>query len=98
MTYKVLVDDNFHYMDESERYAAGEFATLDEALAVARKIVDEWLASAYTPGMTADALMASYAMFGDDPFIVSREASGILFSARDYARQRVAELCAGGKG
>ena len=29
MTYKVFVDDNFHYMDESERYALGEYATLE---------------------------------------------------------------------
>jgi hypothetical protein len=26
MTYTVLVDDNFNYMDESERYTLGEFA------------------------------------------------------------------------
>ena len=93
VTFKVLVDDNFHYMDESERYAAGEFATLDEAIAAAQRIVDEYLASAYKPGMTEDELLASYAMFGDDPFIVTAEVSGIPFRARDYARQRVAEMC-----
>jgi hypothetical protein len=27
--YRVMVDDNFHYMDESERYTLGEFKTLD---------------------------------------------------------------------
>ena len=93
MTFKVLVDDNYHYMDESERYAAGEFATLAEAIAAAQKIVDEYLLSAYQPGMTEDELGASYAMFGDDPFIVSEELRGVPFSARDYARQRVAEMC-----
>ena len=94
MAFKVLVDDNYHYMDESERYAAGEFATLAEAIAVAQKIVDDYLLSAYHPGMTEDELGASYTMFGDDPFIVSEEVSGVPFSARDYARRRVAEMCA----
>ena len=93
MSFKVLVDDNYHHGDESERYSAGEFATLAEAVAVAQKIVDEYLASAYEPGMTADALMTTYVMFGDDPFIVTAEVPGIPFRARDYARQRVTEMC-----
>ena len=91
MTFKVLVDDNFHYMDESERHAAGEFATLAEAIAAAQSIVDEYLASAFTIGMTSDELMASYAMFGDDPFIVGNEVSGVPFSGREYARQRAVD-------
>ena len=95
MPFKVLVDDNFHYADESERHAAGEFATLPEAIAAARSIVDEYLASAFTIGMTADELMASYAMFGDDPFIVGSEVSGVPFSGREYARHRAVEMCAG---
>ena len=95
MAFKVLVDDNFHYMDESERHAAGEFATLPEAIAAAQKIVDEYLASAFTIGMTADELIASYAMFGDDPFIVGSEVRSVPFSGREYARQRAVEMCAG---
>lgn len=27
MTYKVFVDDNYHYMDKDKRYTHGEFAT-----------------------------------------------------------------------
>ena len=86
MTFKVLVDDNFHYMDDSERYVAGEFATLAEALATAQKIVDEYLSSAFRPGIGAQELGESYLMFGEDPFIVSAEATGVAFSAREYAR------------
>ena len=93
MPFKVMVDDNFHYMDESERYSAGEFATLDEALAVAKGIVDEFLISAYEPGISADELMSGYVMFGEDPFIVTAEVPGVVFSARDYARERVADMC-----
>jgi hypothetical protein len=93
MTFRVMVDDNYHYMDETERYQHGEFATLDAAIAAARKIVDEYLQSAYTPGMSADALIASYCQFGEDPFISGPEVKGVVFSARDYARVRCPEIC-----
>ena len=96
MTYKVFIDDNFHYMDESERYALGEFPTLAAAIEASEKIVDEYLVSAYTPGLTAQELAASYAAFGEDPFIVdtSGPATGVLFSARSYASRRAEALCA----
>jgi hypothetical protein len=31
MGYQVLIDDNFHYRDESERVKHGVFVTRDEA-------------------------------------------------------------------
>ena len=40
-SYEVFVDDNFHYMDEEERYSAAVFPTYGEALAHAKRIVDE---------------------------------------------------------
>ncbi len=92
MTYTVYVDDNFHYMDESERYNLGEFATAEAAVAAAKKVVDEYLASAYERGMTAEELNRTYLLFGDDPYIVPREP-GTEFSARDYARERCDEMC-----
>lgn len=94
MTYTVLVDDNFHYMDESHRYAHGEYETKDEAIAAAKSIVDAFLADAYEPGMPTDKLIATYVLFGDDPFI-SCDEPGVLFSARTYARERCAEICEG---
>ena len=42
-TYTVFVDDNFHYMDESERYKLGEFADCASAVAACKQIVDEFL-------------------------------------------------------
>jgi hypothetical protein len=95
MGYKVLVDDNFHYMDESERYELGVFPSLEAAIEASKQIVDEYLRSAHQPGMTTEALLTSYLFFGDDPYIVTTagEATGVLFSARDYARQRCEELC-----
>jgi hypothetical protein len=94
MTNKVGVDDNFHYMDESERYVLGEFLTLDAAVEASRKIVDEYLLSAYQPGVTAEALFSSYTSFGEDPFIVaSTTEENVLFSAWDYAKRLCDEMC-----
>lgn len=95
LPFTVLVDDNYHAMDESARYTLGHYPTLVDATQAARTIVDEFLASAYTAGMTAADLMANYVMFGEDPFIVSRDPAfgGVLFSAREYARWKSDVMC-----
>ena len=90
--YEVYVDDNFHYMDESERYKLGTFETCQEAIAACMKKVDESLEEAYEKGMSFDKLIESYVMFGEDPFIISKDKT-CFFSGRDYARKRAAELC-----
>ena len=97
MTYRLLVDDNFHYMGQSERYDSGRFATLEQAIAAAKSIVDSYLSDAHVPGMTADELFRSYTSFGEDPFVVAEGGarSDVLFSAWDYARQSCLEICAG---
>lgn len=91
MNYTVHVDDNFHYMDKDERYTYGKFETLESAIEACRKIVDEYLNAAYTPGMSAFDLFTSYTSFGDDPWISGAEEKP--FSAWDYARQRCNEIC-----
>ena len=92
--FVVRVWDNFHYMDEDERYELGSFATLEAAIQAAKAVVDDYLthARAEKPGITESELYASYTMFGEDPFIVGEGLSGVPFSARDYARKRCAEL------
>lgn len=92
MTYRVLIDDNFHYMDEKERTTFGDFESLAEAIAACKKIVDDCLNGDYKPGMTAEALYSNYTMFGDDPWISGGD--GAPFSAWDYAQERCAEICA----
>ncbi len=54
--YKVLVDDNFHFMEEDERYQHGVFPTAEEAIAVCQRIVDSDLDKLLKPGMTASEL------------------------------------------
>jgi len=89
--YTVYVDDNFHYMDESERYKHGEFDDCASAIAACKQIVDEFLKENRSKG---DELLATYLMFGDDPFILTDDPD-CKFSARDYARERVPELAKG---
>ena len=89
--YTVYVDDNYHYMDESERYKHGDFEDCGAAIAACRKIVDEFL----LPNRgQCDDLLATYLMFGDDPFILTDDPD-CKFSARDYARERVRALAEG---
>ena len=96
MTYRVLVDDNFHYMDEDERYEHGTYPTLEAATAAAQAIVDDFLLASRQPGMSAGELFDMYTAFGEDPFIITPDQQGrVLFSAWDYARRRCEELCAG---
>jgi hypothetical protein len=96
VTYTVKIDDSFHYMDEGERVEHGVFASLEEAVAAAKRIVDEFLIEHYEPGMSADELYRYYTAFGDDPFIIEREP-GVPFSAWTYAKARSQQLAAGGE-
>ncbi len=90
--YQVYVDDNFHFMDENERYRLGEFETCEEATAACKKIVDEFMEKGYKEGMSFEELYGGYTGFGEDPFIVSDDKS-CFFSAWEYAKKRSAELC-----
>lgn len=89
--YKVMVDDNFHYMDESERYLSGIYATPEEAIQKCKIIVDEYLMSALKPDISVEELYRSYAGFGEDPWIDSGDGVN-HFSAWEYASLRAKEL------
>jgi hypothetical protein len=91
-TYTVYVDDNFHYMDDGERYTLGEFADCQSACAACRGIVDTFLAGA-DHDCTARQLYGKYMAFGEDPWIGSADPE-CRFSAWKYAEQRCAELAA----
>ncbi|HEX8737338.1 MAG TPA: hypothetical protein VF721_18540 [Pyrinomonadaceae bacterium] len=91
-SYQVFIDDNYHYMDESERYKHGDFASFEEALAACKAIVDDCLQGSYEKGMTAGQLYVVYTGFGEDPFIVG-EPAPFRFSAWDYAKERCSQIC-----
>lgn len=87
-SYKVLIDDNYHFIDESERITHGSFDSPAEGVAACQAIVDEFLIDAFKPGMTAAALYEVYKGFGDDPFVVPTDPMPGAFSARGYAKGR----------
>jgi hypothetical protein len=92
--YAVWIDDNFHHMDEEERYQDGEFDNCESAIARCKEIVDEFLLSFYKTGMSARELWELYTGFGDDTFIVTRDRD-CSFSGWNYARERCEEICGG---
>ena len=75
MKYIVMVDDNFHLTDESERYKAGEFDTYEQAESLCREIVRKSLKeSGYD--------LEGWKNYGDSPFII-----GGKFIASSYAEE-----------
>jgi hypothetical protein len=78
--YKVMVDDNFHYMEEDERDEVGTFPTIEEAITACKQIVDNsprHLAKGKT--YTPDELYDYYVSFGSDPSAAAdcrRDATG----------------------
>ena len=93
--YQIFIDDNFHYMDEDERIAGDVYATAEDAIAAAKKIVDKSLRHEYRhhPGLSAEELWDYYTDFGDDPFIRSDPHDpDSRFSAWNYAEDRAKEI------
>lgn len=91
--YKVMVDDNFDFMDEDGRHCAGRFKTYEEALEVAKSIVLKSLANAQ--GSTAEEIYDHYTSFGDDPFIMPhpwRPPADNAFSAWKFAKQEAGRI------
>ena len=87
--YEVCVDDNYHYMDESERYTAGSYHSLEKAIEKCKKITISSLEELCEKGITPERLSAQWSMFGEDPFIVGAGGS-VPFSARKFI---TTELC-----
>ena len=87
--YKVYVDDNYHYMDESARYVAGSYSSLEEAVERCKEITIKSLKHLYENGISPEKLSAQWAMFGEDPFVVGGDGS-VPFSARKFI---TTELC-----
>jgi hypothetical protein len=97
--YKVMADDNFHYLEEDKRREGPTYATAEEALEACRRVVDQSLLHQYEQGgITAETLYDRYTDFGDDPFVVALDGSPkVDFSAWNYARERAHELTASGE-
>ena len=96
--YRVMVDDNFHYMDENERHEHGSYDTLNKALTACRAIVEKSVNDQLedNPGITAERLFGRYRSFGDDPFILvvdGKDDRASEFSAWEYAKMVCEARC-----
>ncbi len=87
--YTVMVDDNFHYMDEEDRYKHGKFSTFEKAVKACKKIVDEELRDYLDQGIKPEDLSSTWSLYGSDPYIVGGSR---WFSARDYVTEKTQEL------
>ena len=77
-------------MDESAEYNSGMFTNYEDAVSKCKKIIDDFLESAYQPGETAEQLYGTYVMYGETPYINGKELRS--FSANDYCRKRCKAL------
>ena len=93
-TYKVLVNDNTHYMDEDQQRVVGEFANCQDAVVVCQQVVDRFLRKHYRTGMPAEQLLRSYKGWGEDAWILTTDKD-CKFSAWTYAERRCMEICGG---
>lgn len=78
----------------------GECETVEEAIALAQRTVDEFLSHEFRPGMDARTLFLHYQAQGEYPFIFRNEDRTINvrgFSHAQYAMTRAAEICSGAK-
>ncbi len=94
MKFHLRIFDNYHHWDETSSYDHGSYETYEDAVIAAKKIVEEYFVDECKPGRTAGDLMASFAMYGEDPVVIPGEPrKGEIFSPRDYAEEYVKELC-----
>lgn len=88
--YSVYVDDNFSLPPDDGRYKLGDFATLEEAVAACKGLVDEFLKVEVPSDKTAAERYVEYTQGGPDPFIVTDDpgAGSPPFSAWNYAKEQ----------
>ena len=77
-------------MDESAEYNSGTFDTYEEAVTKCKDILDDFLASAYQPGETAEQLYGTYVQYGETPLIWGKDLGN--FDSNEYARTKCLEI------
>lgn len=94
MKFHLRIFDNNHHWDETSSYDHGSYETYEDAVIEAKKIVEEFFKDECKQGITADDLMASFAMYGEEPVVFPDEPkNGNRFSSRNYAEEYVNEIC-----
>jgi hypothetical protein len=78
----------------------GEYETVEEAIAAAQQVVDEFLRQKFRPGIDAMSLFRLYQAQGEYPFIFRTDDRTINvrgFSYAFYAMERATKMCGGAK-
>lgn len=86
--WRVMVSDNFDFMDDDAPSCAGSYPTYEAALARAKGIVEASIKN--SQGTTADEIYDHYTSFGDDAFILAPAGTKQpepLFSSWTYAEE-----------
>ena len=74
--FSVLIIDNAHYMEpETERVIDG-FATLDEAIAFAKKRVRDSVEELRSPGISKTDLRKLWLLYGENTTVIGGHYSG----------------------
>ena len=74
----------------------GVYKSGDDAVAAAKKMIDQFLVRTLRPGMDAQTLFSHYRARGEYPFIFRDDDCTLDvrgFNHIDYAMRRVVELC-----
>lgn len=90
----VKASDNSRFDTTESDYMYGAYMTYEEAYAKCEEIVEDFLTSNKTEGMSAEELYHHYISFGEEPYIVSVDGSECLpFPAINYAKEQVKLIC-----
>jgi hypothetical protein len=90
----VVVDDGLQYQTQTGCKELGPYASMEQAIALAKSIVDDRLNSLHTPGMQPSELVSAYAALSLDLHVLTSEhASTNAFLAWPYVRSRSNEMC-----
>ena len=78
----------------------GHYATLDEAIAAAKGVVNDVLRRVYVAGMTPDQLFESYRAAAETPYLARDDEETMnanSFNHFQFAKLRSSEICAASK-
>lgn len=98
---KFLVEGVSKFLEpDSQVRRIGEYETVEEAIAAAQQVVDEFLRCNFKPGIDAMSLFRQYQAQGEYPFIFRTDDRTINvrgFSYAFYAMERATKMCGGVK-
>ena len=86
--FKVFVDDNWQFMDDSERYTLGEYKTYEEAVEACKVFINESLEEALDDESKGNlGIYGRFCLAGDDPWIRPVPEGKKRFSGSEYVLQ-----------